>query len=345
MKEKQIDALLENIELTLTNAKDIVESFEKLPPSEKEAQLQNLEQMKQQINTDILMFETMLNASKRKKALIGTKDDLTERQMAFETEVENLKKAYFKIEAPPAPEAPTNNNAMLIELGDQIGQEAVEKGEEVIEKLKKANQMLLDIEDEIYEQRLKLLRIKDNINESQSLMNRGKEVVDYFSKAMARDKFIRIAVGLMAILLIGTFAMMYLFNNSQKRRNDKIQSSELKDYEDRGIKMENGKIKIDMTAATNTQDYLLLMEEKFKDTAKQERLQQLKKQELEKAASQAEGGAKAGAKAGAPSAAKSVDTGADGKKEQKALKRMRKLSLSSLIGSSARSQRTHKRLF
>lgn len=271
MKEKQIDALLENIDLKLNNAKDIIASFEKLPPSEKENQLQNLDQLKQQINADILMFETMLNTSKRKKALADTKDELADRQLNFEADLENLKKAHFKLDDKPAPEAIQSNNAVLIDLGDQIGEEAIEKGEEVIQKLKKANQMLLDIEDEIYEQRLKLLRIKDNINSSQSLMNRGKEVVDYFAKAMARDKFIRIAVGFMALLLIGIFVLMYLLNTSQKKMKNENELKDLKGYEAHGIIMENGNIKVDPNVAKERADYLLIMEEKVLSQAKTER--------------------------------------------------------------------------
>lgn len=271
MKEKQIDALLENIDMNLTNGKNIIESFDKLPPSEQEAQLQNLDQLKQQINSDLLMFETMLNTSKRKKTLMSTKDDLAERQMTFENNLEHMKKAHFKIPDPPASEAVNSNNAVLIDLGDQIGQEAIEKGEEVVEKLKKANQMLLNIEDEIYEQRLKLLRIKDNISESQSLINRGKEVIDYFSKAMARDKFIRVAVLLMAILMIGIFVMIYLFTKSQKVAQGITQEKELKAFEDKGIKMENGKITLSAIEGAEKSDYLLLMENKVINQGKSER--------------------------------------------------------------------------
>lgn len=270
MKEKQIDSLLENIDTNLNNAKDIISTFQHLSPSEKESNLQNLDQLKQQINSDILMFETMLNSSKRKKILINTKDDIAERQMMFENELESLKKSHYKIEEPPAQEAMQSDNAVLVDLGDHIGQEAIDKGEEVVEKLKNANKMLLDIEDEIYEQRLKLLRIKDNIKTSQSLMNRGKEVVNYFAKAMARDKFIRVAILLMAILMVGIFALMFLFNKSQKKQQAVSEKNEIKKYEKEGISLENGKVKLDKDAKKNETDYLLVMEAKAMNQAKEQ---------------------------------------------------------------------------
>ena len=251
-----------------------MDNFDQLLHSEQEKQISNLDEIKERLTDDLVTLEGMVLRSKHKMDYVAKKEELEEKDHIIAQKLAEVKKKFFHGSAIPEEEAEEGENdqraanEQLIAMGDEIGQEAINKGEEILEKLRKANQMMMDMEEEVFEQRLKLLRIRDNINESQSLANRSKEVLDYFSKALAKDKIIRILVVIMSILIIGIFVMMFAFESVQEEISGEQMQKDVEEYEQLGLKIEDGKITADLARAKDNGDYLKTLEQSLKDSNK-----------------------------------------------------------------------------
>lgn len=275
MKDKHLNIFVARIEEAFLVNGDVLDNFHSLPVSEQTNQIQKLEVLRDQIENDLLDLETNMAKSKYKNLYTTKKDELEKRFAVFQEKLATIRDIFFHGSGEKEDEDPKlgkrATNAHLIAMGDQIGQEALDTGEEALEKLRQANRMMMDMEEEVFEQRLKLLRIRDNINESQSLTNRSKEALNYFSKVLAKDKLIRILVVVMAILLIGIFIFMFGFSGLQIEIKDEETKKDVKLYSQYGIYLEEGEVKADVERAYESGDYLEVLENKLKNKEKKEK--------------------------------------------------------------------------
>ena len=170
-------------------------------------------------------------------------------------------------------------NQEIMNQANDLMAEAEKLGENMKDNVKKGIDMMHAIEEEVYEQRLKLLRTRDNLAEAQSFANRGKELVNYFSNSMAKDKYMRILIIIMAILLVGCIVGLFMFKNQMKIYEEKKKEALLEEYgeiKEQNIENEHKVKSKDSKDTKETKDTMVL--EKMEETQDQidERLEKLR---------------------------------------------------------------------
>ena len=144
---------------------------------------------------------------------------------------------------------------MAAALGMKIGEQGIKKTEEILATLKEANNLMDNMQGDILEQRKKLFRIKDQVKKGQSIANRGREALKYFSDQAGKDVCIKVLVGLIVVMILVMGVLTYQISKEQEAIE--ISPDEVAEENLAGMGLEideNGRIKIDPELEANDGD-------------------------------------------------------------------------------------------
>lgn len=101
----------------------------------------------------------------------------------------------------------------MIQLGDDLQNDGISRLEGMNQDLYQGNELLVDANTELLRQRDKLLLATEHTKDMTStlskfflLIERAKKMILYFSKEYYKDKFVRIMIILMILVIIITLA-------------------------------------------------------------------------------------------------------------------------------------------
>lgn len=100
-----------------------------------------------------------------------------------------------------------------IDEGDRLYSEAQDRLKNIREKIKISSERLDAINEEIRAQNYKLLQIDEIIIESQNLFVRAGDLINFFTKALLKDKCMNIMVGLLFVLVIACVVLVIMEKN------------------------------------------------------------------------------------------------------------------------------------
>lgn len=235
---KKVVQIIEDVTQVHEQIEEIIANFKKLNEVDRSEQLNLATRLKQHSTDQIAELGKLISREEGLRKKHGdTYDELETKDMELDNQIEQLRNQFYNtseiLDAPSAKnESAVYDEEANQELIDEIEDEyerMQNQGQKILTMVVDMNKIASSIEDEIYEQRLKILRSRDLIKDSQSSLEQTKKLVSFFSKAMAKDKFIKIMLVIIISLIIATIGLSYAFRkkNFKKeltQKNDELTS-------------------------------------------------------------------------------------------------------------------------
>lgn len=102
-------------------------------------------------------------------------------------------------------------------IGDAIQRDNLKTAKNILGMINDSQEVVKDINKEIKEQYAKLLECEDIIKDSQSALARAAKLVDYFDTAFAKDIFLKIMLGTIALAIIGVIVFACISKGDSKK--------------------------------------------------------------------------------------------------------------------------------
>ena len=235
---KKVVQIIEDVTQVHEQIEEIIVNFKKLNEVNRSEQLNLATRLKQHSTDQIAELGKLISREEGLRKKHGdTYDELETKDMELDNQIEQLKNQFYNTsEILDVPSAKNEsavydeeaNQEIINEIEDEY-ERMQNQGQKILTMVVDMNKIASNIEDEIYEQRLKILRSRDLIKDSQSSLEQTKKLVSFFSKAMAKDKFIKIMLVIIISLIIATIGLSYAFRkkNFKKeltQKNDELTS-------------------------------------------------------------------------------------------------------------------------
>ena len=218
----------------LSSIEKKIEKFHKTPESQKDNYLKSLDKDCYQTNTEIEHFSDLLIKNQKQRQYNSLTTNFDQKIMDLEDRVKTLT-------SPPIHQTTQNlsnkesqnfTQAIQIDEGNTLLEEGKNRMKNAKNIMKRIGNNLDQIEEEIEAQRQKLLKTKDLIKDSQSLVIRGKKAVGDFAKLLRKDKWIKFLIILITIfiflILAGALKIKYKRIYGYKRGKEKLEKYCLK---------------------------------------------------------------------------------------------------------------------
>lgn len=105
----------------------------------------------------------------------------------------------------------------VAKIGDAIQRDSMKTAKNILGMIHESQDVVKDINKEILEQNAKLLESEEIIKDSQSALARASKLVDYFDRAFAKDIFLKIMLGLIALAIIGVIVFSCISKGESKK--------------------------------------------------------------------------------------------------------------------------------
>lgn len=226
MNEK-LEIMTKEIKSLITLIKNEIKIYEEAPAPQKEEILSSIKSKHTKLEDKFSDLQNFLVYNKISED--DTTADLEDEIYDIAEKLKTLENALFNNE----PQNELNGaNQEIMNQANNLMEEAENLGKNMKDNVKKGIDMMHAIEEEVYEQRLKLLRTRDNLAQAQNYANRGKELVGYFSGQMAKDKCMKVMIGIMAVLLVGSIVGLFMLKNQMKINEKNRKEALLEEYGD-----------------------------------------------------------------------------------------------------------------
>ena len=111
-------------------------------------------------------------------------------------------------------------------IGDAIQRDNLKTAKNILGMINDSQEVVKDINKEIKEQYAKLLECEDIIKDSQSALARAAKLVDYFDTAFAKDIFLKIMLGTIALAIIGVIVFACISKGDSKKEAQKTAAAD-----------------------------------------------------------------------------------------------------------------------
>lgn len=251
---KKVIQIIEDVTQVHEQIEEIISNFKKLNEVDRSERLNLATQLKQHSTDQIAELGKLISREESLRKKHGdTYDELETKDMELDSQLEQLKNQFYntsevleirseKMESNIYDE---EANQELIEEIEGDYERMQNQGQKILTMVVDMNKIASSIEDEIYEQRLKILRSRDLIKDSQSSLEQTKKLVSFFSKAMAKDKYIKIMLVIIISLIVATIGLSYAFRKKNFKKELTQKNEELTSIGLSNIKVtESGELKL-----------------------------------------------------------------------------------------------------
>ncbi len=175
----------------------------------------------ERINQEMLTIQNYLAIDDEENDDLGVEVQLMEEKYhSISKRIRQIKFGFYDVRSEQKKTSMTDDNVKMVAQGEKLLSQGMNAADNILKNLKQANTVMLDIEEEVYEQRMKLLRTNENLKKSQSLANRMEELVNYFLKTMLKDRIIKIIIFILGILVAVSFVILYCYQKEVQRKHE-----------------------------------------------------------------------------------------------------------------------------